>query len=296
MYAYLVGEDDRSGGVKKALMALALLTVAVIAMVAMASPAQAADLIVTSNADSGTGTLRAAVEAANDNGEVDTITFNLQEGDRTITLTSQITFSATQQTTIEGGEAGVTVSSGGTSRVLEVSSGAQVDLKNLTVANGRDYQGIGGGGGIYNDPGGTLNVSNSTFSGDSATSGFGGGVFNIEGLTTINSTTITNNSAPEGGGAGVASWGDTQTSTVVGNSIIADNSFSDVDYVVDFDEESTNSFTSEGYNLIGDGNATGAFTATRNDQVIGDTPRPRPARQQRRTHPDPRPARGQPGD
>ena len=85
--------------------------------------------------DSSSGTLRAAVSASNGNGEADTITFDLPEGNRTTTLTSgQIDFSASEQTTIDGGAAGVTVN-GGASRVLQVVSGARLDLKNLTVAN-----------------------------------------------------------------------------------------------------------------------------------------------------------------
>ncbi len=279
MYAYLVGEDERQGGVKKALMALALLTVMGIVMAVMASPAHADTFKVTSNADSaeeGT-TLRQAINAANTNSAVaDTITFDLGES-ATIKLDNTLPVIIDGASLIiDGDQNQITVSGNDSVRVLEVSPGAQLDLKNLTVANGYSS---GYGGGIYNS--GTLNVSNSTFSGNSANTGgginsntndpqtttienstissnsadFGGGVFNYNGLTTINSTTITSNTAPDGQGAGVASEGDTYTSTVVGNSIIAANSFTDVDFV----GGSTNSFTSEGYNVIGDGNATSAF-------------------------------------
>jgi len=106
--------------------------------------------------DSSSGTLRAAVSASNGNGEADTITFDLPEGNRTTTLTSgQIDFSASEQTTIDGGAAGVTVN-GGASRVLQVVSGARLDLKNLTVANGGGIY----GGGIHNNPGGTATLRN----------------------------------------------------------------------------------------------------------------------------------------
>ncbi len=48
MYAFFVGEDERLGGVKKALMALALLAMMAVAMVvAMASPARADTFTVT---------------------------------------------------------------------------------------------------------------------------------------------------------------------------------------------------------------------------------------------------------
>ena len=89
-----------------------------IAMLAMASPAQAANIVVTSNADSGAGTLRAAVATANGNSQDDTITFNLPTGSRTITLASQIEFTEATKTTIDGGTSGVTVSGGNATRVF----------------------------------------------------------------------------------------------------------------------------------------------------------------------------------
>ena len=83
-------------------------------------------------------------------------------------------------------------------------------------------------------------------------------------LTRFRSTTITNNTAPDNQGAGVSSAGDTLTSTVVGSSIIAANTTTDVDLY----NGGVNSYTSEGYNVIGDGNATGSFNKT-GDQIIG---------------------------
>jgi RTX calcium-binding nonapeptide repeat (4 copies) len=93
----------------------------------------------------------------------------------------------------------------------------------------------------------------------------GGGFYNAS-LTTIRSTTITDNTAPSGSGAGVASYGDANTtSTVIGSSIIAANSSTDVNYV----GAPTNSFTSDNYNVIGDGNARGAFNKA-GDQIIAN--------------------------
>ena len=48
------------------------------------------------------------------------------------------------------------------------------------------------GGGIYND--GTLTVSNSTFAGNSASSGSGGGIYN-HGTVTVSNSTFSGNSA-----------------------------------------------------------------------------------------------------
>ena len=357
-----------------------------ISMLAMASPARAANIVVTSNADSGAGTLRAAVATANGNGVADTITFNLPAGSRTITLASEIEFTEATNTTIDGGTSGVTVSGGNATRVFRVSGyesggytlATSLSINRLTVSNGNaaEFASGGGidsdvgtlsvtnstfinnsahsGGGIYNSSGrlsvtnstfsnnsadfygggivtygagshagtGTLNVTDSTISGNSAVFGaggidnrvgtlsvtdstisnnsvsqqgdtryggggirsddsttienstisgnsayVGGGVLNNDGTTNIRSTTITSNTAAANQGAGVASFGDNRTFTVVGNSIIAANSTTTD---VDFYSGSVNSFTSEGYNVIGDGNATGDFNQAGDQRGVTD--------------------------
>jgi Ca2+-binding RTX toxin-like protein len=64
----------------------------------------------------------------------------------------------------------------------------------------------------------------------------------------------------------VASYGDTCTPTTVFSSIISANQGTDVDFVF----EPINSFISNGYNLIGDGNATGAFNQTGDQTGVSD--------------------------
>jgi hypothetical protein len=76
------------------------------------------------------------------------------------------------------------------------------------------------GGGIFNNAG-TLTLSNSTVSGNSAGhSGFGGGIFNTSfGRLTLTNSTVSDNSADRGGGVFIDSGGATLTnSTVSGNS------------------------------------------------------------------------------
>ena len=305
-----------------------------IAMLAMASPARAANIVVTSNADSGAGTLRAAVATANGNTEADTITFDLPAGSRTITLASQIFINAapifgttTYNTTVDGTGQSVTVSGGNRSRVFNVREG-NLTVKRLTVSGGNakvnggccDTRGGGiyvqrgnlaviestvsgntavEGGGIFTDTNlnGTQSttIENSTISGNTA--GWGGGIYNDNGRTTITSSTITQNYASSlyqssGGGAGVASDGDTSTETVVANSIISDNSSNcsisgcdfrhdgDVDFLTNSPPH--NSFTSQGYNIIGDssreydphygtaGTAIGAFNKTGDQRGVTD--------------------------
>jgi CSLREA domain-containing protein len=130
------------------------------------------------------------------------------------------------------------------------------------------------GGGVYSNTSLTdpkVTITNSTISGNSATSR--GGVFNGDGLTVIEHSTITKNTAPSGGGSGVASFGDERNRTEVLSTIISENQGTDVDFTT----SSTNTFDSNGYNLIGDGNATGAFNQSGDQTNVGD-PKPEPSR------------------
>ncbi len=72
----------------------------------------------------------------------------------------------------------------------------------------------------------------------------------------IENSTITNNTAPAGQGSGVASVGNIFTSTEVLSTIVSATLGTDVDFV----DGTTNTFLSKGYNLIGNGSATTAFT------------------------------------
>jgi hypothetical protein len=134
--------------------------------------------------------LTSAISAAGNNG---TVQFG---ADCSITLSSTITLS--QSVTIDGNGHAVTISGGHTAtvtgvRVFIVNSSFTVTLNDLTIANGDD---VDVGGGIDNS--GTLMVTNSTFSGNSASLG-GGGILNGGNLTVTNST-FSGNSADDGGG------------------------------------------------------------------------------------------------
>jgi CSLREA domain-containing protein len=112
-------------------------------------------------------------------------------------------------------------------------------------------------------------ITNSTISGNTAT-GRGGGVYSQQGLTVVRFSTITDNNAPAGMGSGFASRGDALTRTEVHSSIIAGNDNSDVDFV----NGGSNSFDSEGYNLVGTGSAAqspvNAFNQT--GDLVGEDP------------------------
>ncbi len=145
-----------------------------------------------------------------------------------------------------------------------------------TFSNNQASHATGKGGGIYSDTNllGTHStlVLNSTVSGNTAALR-GGGVFNADGLTEIKHSTITNNATPFFNvGSGVASQGNTQTRTKITSSIVAGNqgvaagTQTDVDFV---DGSFTNSIQSGGYNLLGTGNALGAFSVALGDKFIG---------------------------
>jgi len=98
-------------------------------------------------------------------------------------------------------------------------------------------------------------IDHCTFSDNSADTG--GAIWNNNGLTSLSHCTITRNSAAAEVGSGVGSWGDPFTATEVEASIVAGNTNGDVHI-----NSATNSFSSQGHNLIGTGNATGNFSAT----------------------------------
>lgn len=102
-------------------------------LIAASSTAPAATLTVTSTADSGDGSLRDAVAAAQ-NG--DTIVFHTKLKNQTITLTGGELVVATDLV-IDGRLAPhVTVSGDNASRVFHIDGGATVTIANLTIADG----------------------------------------------------------------------------------------------------------------------------------------------------------------
>ncbi len=171
---------------------------------------------VMNSLDGGTGSLRAAIAAANDettNPGLDDIVF--ASGVNLITLsTGQLTL--TSDISITSPATGVTVS-GGTSRVFEVNSGVSASFGRLTIAGGNTND-TGDGGGLLNS--GTATLTNCTVSGNSATNG--GGISNAGTLTLTNCTIVNNaaNGGTGGNGGGIDNSGtlDVVNSTISGNS------------------------------------------------------------------------------
>lgn len=247
---------------------------------------------VTNTRDAGGGSLRQALADAAASPGKDNITFDPAElNGKTITLTSELTVSDTAGVTVDASSlvSGVAVSGGNASRIFSNGSGSSLTLRRLTLTggNGAGTAANGYGGAVLNSSG-TLTIDRCTLAGNRASLGgavysstssvngqilstamlthctifdnsadlAGGAVHNNNGQTTLLHCTVSCNSAPFG--AGVSSFGDNLTRTAARYCIIAGNGVSDVDFY----SAASNSFLSQGYNLIGRGNATGSFVVT----------------------------------
>ena len=200
------GIDTRRSGWRRSILLGGL--IATMALFSAAAAQATPYTVNTLNDSNGASncSLRDAINAANGNPAsgstcatpgtgTDTINFSVNG---TISLGSTLPTITDANLTITGPTTtpGITIDGGGNHRVMLVLSGA-THIANLTIANGNiaDF-----GGGIAN--GGTLTVTNSIFSGNSATQGgVGGGIYNNSTLTVTNST-FSGNSATQGGAGG----------------------------------------------------------------------------------------------
>jgi len=166
-----------------------------------AAPAclRAGTITVTSAADSGGGTLRAALASANDG---DTINFALPTPAK-ITLTSGELLVAKSVSILGPGATNLVVDGNAANRVLHIGSNTVVTITGLTITNGY-ASGFGfavsSGGGIYNDHA-TLTVNSCALSGNYGA--FGGGIFN-DGQSNRSATVTVANSTLSGNQAGAA--------------------------------------------------------------------------------------------
>jgi hypothetical protein len=131
----------------------------------------------------------------------DTIQFAPSLNGGTITLADPLVIN--KDLTIDGAGSGITVNGGG-KQVFLIEFGATADINGLTITDGFALA-TSIGGGIFNR--GTLSLSNSTVTGNSA--GQGGGIFS-SGTMTMKGDTVTNNTATEaiaGNGGGIRNTG-----------------------------------------------------------------------------------------
>ncbi len=173
-------------------------------------------IVVTNTDDSGPGSLRDALAAANDG---DIIAATGISG--TILLTSG-ELQITHAITINGPGAGsLSIDGNGTFRVFDnLISG--VSISGFSITNGSAPG--DNGGGIFNEGGNsaTLRLSDCIVSGNSAD--FGGGIFNLNGALTVNNCTISGNGAAFSGGGIVSSASGAAATLTITNSTISDNS------------------------------------------------------------------------
>jgi hypothetical protein len=141
-------------------------------------------------------TLRYAITQA-DAHPGSTIDFNVTG---TIALSSALPDLNADVTITGPGASALTIEGGGPSSncsILTVNSGVTASLSGLTLSDGNSdaiISDMGGGGGIFNN--GTLTVTDSTISGNSAADD-GGGIDNV-GTLTVGNTIIAGNTAPNG--------------------------------------------------------------------------------------------------
>ena len=205
---------------------------------------------ILNNNDLGPDSLRRAIVDSNLTIESDTIVFAITGGITLATALPAIDTTATAGTlTITGpGSSSLTISgnNGVASRnfnIFTISKGGNLAISGVTVSgaitsgNGGAFNNDGtltisssivsgntavSGGGIINSNRGTLTVSNSTIFGNTASGSFGssgGGIFN-GGTLTVNNSTISGNKATNGGdGGGILNGG----TIAVNNSTISGN-------------------------------------------------------------------------
>jgi CSLREA domain-containing protein len=154
------------------------------------APAWATTYAITSTADSGSGTLRAALTSA---AKGDTIDLTGVSG--IITLASALP-TISKDLNISGpGPSALIVSGAGAYRVFSISGYPSpiVTISGLTIANGYATD---GGGGISNS--GTLTLNNVVVTGNHADEG--GGIHNSKSVTLNNSIVTANTATADGGG------------------------------------------------------------------------------------------------
>ena len=163
---------------------------------------------VTTNSDTGPGSLSEAITYANANPGT-TITFGISN--QTITLTSPLPLILGDNTTIDGGTNNITISGNNTYRVFFIGAAGQeagtypsttATIDNLTIIDAKAQGGAGGDGG----PGPSNNPSDGGGGGGGA--GLGGAVFvSSTGSLTLSGVSLSSNAAIGGDGGGLNAHG-----------------------------------------------------------------------------------------
>jgi uncharacterized repeat protein (TIGR01451 family) len=219
------------------------------------------ELLVTTNADSGPGSLRQAILDVCNGG---TISFAPSVVGFISLTTGELLLN--KNLTISGPGADLLVvrrdPSGSTPnfRIFNVSPGANVRLSGLTINNGRVGSGQTGGG--LNNISGAVTLANIFIVGNTAD--FGGGVYN-GGAMTIRNSIINSNSTIGGGGAGListTSLGGSSNSLTIINSTISNNTVGGGIFIGSGPANIINSTISKNASLGGGGGLTTTAPST----------------------------------
>ncbi|MGD0075802.1 MAG: choice-of-anchor Q domain-containing protein, partial [Candidatus Binataceae bacterium] len=203
----------------------------------------------------------------------------------TITLTGTlpaVTNASPGSLTIDGSGQNITIDGGDAYEVLSVSTGATLNLNNLTIAHGHSTWGGGGvfnygtlaltgctfsansaavqGGAVYNA--GILTAANCTFFGSSAN--FGAAFFNdgsYNAALSVTNSTFSGNSASLGAGIYNYEYGTAAGSTTVTNSILTNSTRG---------PNCEGTITNGGYNISDDGSCDFGTSTGANGHAIGD--------------------------
>jgi hypothetical protein len=195
----------------------------------LAAKGWAATLTVTSTADSGAGTLRAALKSSR-NGDM--INFAVTG---TIVLTSGELAVSKNVRILGPGPGNLAVNGNQASRVFEIASGTTVTIAGLTITNGvairqRSSSVSDDGAGILNNNA-TLTVSNCVLTGNSA-GNYGGGICGFASGTpskpgsatlTVVNCTLSANTARIGAGLGNLPYSGSSVTLTVANSTLNGN-------------------------------------------------------------------------
>jgi hypothetical protein len=182
-----------------------VMAICVIWVCALTALARATTITVTNTNDNGSGSLRQALADANDGDMIDATGIS-----GVITLATGELL-VTKSVTLNGaGPDLLAVDGNASSRVFHIFSGKRATISGLTIRNGHDNT---LGGGIENETGATLTITNSTITSNTAGSignpaVEGGGIYNLGTLTIINSTVSANAAGGiSGAGGGIFNAG-----------------------------------------------------------------------------------------
>jgi predicted outer membrane repeat protein len=163
-----------------------------------------------------TGSIRYAIAAINSDSSTETDVLNLSGLSGTIVLTNgalDLTRTSGPVVVVGPGASTLTISGNNASQVWNFIDGSTVSLSGLTIANGKTS---GAGGGIYND--GALDVINCAFTNNTSVNNYAGAIYgDNSGSLIVSGSSFTGNSAANSGAI------DANCTLVVVNSAFTDN-------------------------------------------------------------------------